>query len=65
MKKVAEGNCPQLLKELCLVAYAVNTCIIPKTEASITTHFQQYVLFSFIFIYFMTVKIQLIKFWCC
>lgn len=29
---------------------------IPKIEASITTHFQQYVLF--IFVYFMNVKIH-------
>ena len=38
------------------VVYTANACIIPKTDASINTHFQQFVLFMFV--YFMNVKLQ-------
>jgi hypothetical protein len=39
------------LKGWCKWAYAINACVIPKMEASITTHFQQYVLFIFIVLF--------------
>ena len=52
-----------LFNELCIQPYHIKACIIPKTDASITTHFQQYVLF--IFICLVIVKIQVIKFWFC
>lgn len=65
MKKVAEAIARNFVKELSVMVYGANACIIPKTEASIITHFQQYVLFSFIFIYLMNVKIHVTKFWFC
>jgi len=32
------------------LAYAINACAIPKIDAIISTHFQQYVLFIFLFL---------------
>ena len=42
----------------CNYCYAVKALTIPKTEASITRHFQQLSLFIFIFIDFRFVKIH-------
>ena len=61
MKKVA-GAIAATFKRIVIKVYYANACIIPKADASITTHFQQYVLFNFICIYFMNVKIHATSF---
>lgn len=65
MKKVAETIVRNFLKESYIKIYSAKACIIPKMEASITTHFQQLSLFIFIFIVFVNVKIHVIKLWFC
>ena len=60
MKKVAEAIVRNFLKKFYVKLYGAKACIIPKTEASITTHFQQLSLFIFIFVVFVHVKIHVI-----
>lgn len=46
---------PFVLKNV--YVYAPKALSIPMAEATMTTHFQQYVLFSFIFVKFMNVNV--------